>query len=285
MTVTPHDATSTESPAKPTGRWSDMNRRLLTIAIGVPLVLVVVAIGTPLIEIALLAVATFVVIELAHMIDQTSRRDATWGIIAVWISFYAAYQNLPWLFLVAAALILVMGLIRILWRRETLQMWIRRYSALVFGVLYTGISFGLLATLPLAQNGLGWMIYILFLTWSTDSFALLGGRVFGRRKLAPKISPGKTVEGAFVGYVCGALMGLIVALIAQLPLNVALPGILILPILVICGDLLESWLKRYYEVKDSGSFLPGHGGFFDRVDGLMLAVPVLYLLLKLGQIM
>jgi phosphatidate cytidylyltransferase len=262
-----------------------MSRRLLTIAIGVPLVLAFVVIGSPLVELALLFVASFVVIELVHMIDPTSRRDATMGIVALWITFYAAYQKIAELLLLAAGLILIVGLFRVLWRRESLRIWLSRYSAQVFGVLYTGISFGLLATFSQAQNGREWLIFILFLTWSTDSFALLGGRVFGRRKLAPKISPGKTIEGAFVGYVCGAVMGLIVALLAQLPLNLALPGLLILPVLVICGDLLESWLKRYYEVKDSGSFLPGHGGFFDRVDGLMLAVPMLFLILHLGQIL
>lgn len=299
MTVTPHDATpaetTPETPAKAAGRWSDMSRRLLTIAIGVPVVLAIVIIGTPLVEIALLAIANFVVIEIAHMIDQTSRRDAPWGIIALWITLYGAYQGRPIFFLLAAAIIIIPGIFRVLFdkslprnpesRAPRLRLWVTRYGALLFGVLYTGISFGLLATIRYANNGLGWLIFTLFITWSTDSFALLGGRVWGRRKLAPKISPSKTVEGALFGYLCGAGMGLIVALIAQLPFHAALPAIILLPIFVICGDLLESWLKRYYEVKDSGSFLPGHGGFFDRVDGLMAAVPIMYLLLKLGNIL
>jgi phosphatidate cytidylyltransferase len=294
MTATPHDATA-ETPAKPTGRWSDMSRRLLTIAIGVPVVLAIVIVGSPLVEIALLLVANFVVIEIAHMIDQTSRRDAPWGIVALWLTWYGAYQARPIFFLIAAVIIIVPGTIRILFDRSIthnpesrtprLRTWFTRYGALLFGVLYTGISFGLLSTVRYASNGLGWMIYILFITWSTDSFALLGGRWWGSRKLAPKISPNKTIEGASFGYLCGAVMGLAVALGAQLPLELALPGALLLPIFVICGDLLESWLKRYYEVKDSGSFLPGHGGFFDRVDGLMAAVPLMYIILKLGNIL
>jgi len=295
MTATPHEASPAEIPAKSTGRWSDMSRRLLTIAIGVPLVMAIVFVGTPLVELALLVVANLVVIEIAHMIDQTSRRDAPWGIVALWLTLYGAYQNKPMMFLVAAAIIVLPGTLRVIFdksmihhptsRTPRLRTWFTRYGALLFGVLYTGISFGLLATIRYANNGLGWMVYLLFLTWATDSFALLGGRFWGRRKLAPKISPSKTIEGALFGYVCGASMGLIVALAAQLPSEMALPGIFLLPILVICGDLLESWLKRYYEVKDSGSFLPGHGGFFDRVDGLMAAVPLMYVILKLGNVL
>jgi len=272
-----------------------MSRRLLTIAIGVPVVLAISVIGGPVVEAALLAVATFVIIELAHMIDQTSRRDAPWGIVAVWIIFFATYLRQPVLLPLAVLLILLPGAFQA-WRNTgmthyapsrypRLRVWLTRYGAFLLGVYYTGISFGLLATIREAQNGLGWLIYLLFLTWSTDSFALLGGRIWGRRKLAPRISPAKTIEGALFGYLCGGAMGLIVALVARLPLTLALPGMLLLPILVICGDLLESWLKRYYEVKDSGSFLPGHGGFFDRVDGLMMAVPLLYVILKVGGIL
>jgi phosphatidate cytidylyltransferase len=129
-------------------------------------------------------------------------------------------------------------------------------------------------------HGLYLLLWLFLVTWSTDIGAYFAGRRFGRRKLAPAISPGKTVEGLYGGIAAASLiggvwvlaMGLGHALLALAP---------VLAIAAQAGDLFESRLKRRAGVKDSGSWLPGHGGVLDRLDGLV-PVAVLTALAQLG---
>ena len=106
------------------------------------------------------------------------------------------------------------------------------------------------------------------MTWSTDIGAYFAGRNFGKRKLAPSVSPNKTVEGLYGGMVAATLFGAAWAMATGLgkPL-LALPPLL--AIAAQLGDLFESWMKRRAGVKDSGRWLPGHGGILDRLDGLV----------------
>jgi phosphatidate cytidylyltransferase len=127
------------------------------------------------------------------------------------------------------------------------------------------------------SNGPWWILFVLVLIWVADSAAYFAGRQFGQHKLAPRISPGKTLEG-----VAGALIGsAIFAAVAGLLLP-AIPiahGWLIVLALVtvlfsIVGDLFESLIKRQSKVKDSGNLLPGHGGMLDRIDSVLAALPI-----------
>lgn len=113
-----------------------------------------------------------------------------------------------------------------------------------------------------------------------DSFSYLSGKMFGRHLIAPTISPRKTWEGACGGYVCTILgmQGVLWMLNGVQPWMRLSAGMLVVCVLGLCGDLFESWLKRRSGIKDSGSILPGHGGFFDRFDGIMFAAPVFFLL-------
>jgi len=121
-----------------------------------------------------------------------------------------------------------------------------------------------------------WPLYALMLVWAADTFAYLAGRRWGKTKLAPSISPGKTVAGVY-----GALVGAgLVALIGGWWLgvrDVTLIGLVVLALITVCfsvvGDLFESLLKRHANVKDSGTLFPGHGGAFDRLDGVFAALP------------
>ena len=156
-------------------------------------------------------------------------------------------------------------------------------AALILGSLYIGLPLATLLSIRALPQGMAW-VYLLFAnTWATDIFALIGGRLFGRHKLAPSISSGKTVEGALIGLLCGGFAGVGVTLLFNLP---PIPAMIINPLLsclVIIGDLLESVFKRYYRIKDTSSILPGHGGFLDRIDGLVLSViPVYFVALVMG---
>ncbi|HNR22436.1 MAG TPA: phosphatidate cytidylyltransferase [Steroidobacteraceae bacterium] len=123
--------------------------------------------------------------------------------------------------------------------------------------------------------GAEWLLYILVLVTAADSGAYFVGRRFGRVKLAPRVSPGKTWEGVFGGLAAGCAAAWAGALWFGLP---ALPFLaLALAVIVfgIVGDLVESQLKRAAGVKDSGTLFPGHGGMLDRIDSLTAAAPVL----------
>ncbi len=131
-----------------------------------------------------------------------------------------------------------------------------------------------------SPRGLGWVLLTLLIAWVSDTLAYVVGRMFGRRKLIPRISPNKTVEGA-VGGVTGAALtaaicvngfGLGISPLVGLGLGLVIGSIGII------GDLGESLLKREAGVKDSGTLIPGHGGMLDRIDALIFIVTLLWLL-------
>ncbi len=131
----------------------------------------------------------------------------------------------------------------------------------------------------------GWLLlFLMLLIWAADIAAYFGGRAFGRHKLAPHVSPGKTWEGALAGLSAGTVAAAALAL----PLGVTparTPAFVVLCALVVAvsilGDLAVSMFKRHARLKDSGSLLPGHGGMLDRIDSLTAAAPAFLLGIKL----
>ena len=128
------------------------------------------------------------------------------------------------------------------------------------------------------------IISILILTWSNDIFAYLVGKNIGRTKLLPSVSPNKTIEGSLAGLVGGVISGILIFRFL-LPYEFHIFSIvfvcLIFSILGQFGDLCESALKRKAQVKDSSNLIPGHGGFFDRLDSFLFVIPLLYIFLKI----
>jgi len=156
-----------------------------------------------------------------------------------------------------------------------------RASALVLGVAY--IFGAWRAGIMLHQISRHWLMFGLMINWVGDTGAYYIGRKFGRHKLAPLVSPGKSWEGAAASLAAGVLFGVI-----YLPLAIRGTTWLSAALFAIAanvagqiGDLAESAIKRSARVKDSGSLLPGHGGMLDRLDSTMFALPVLYALLML----
>lgn len=183
------------------------------------------------------------------------------------------------------ALTLALGLIGLLALQEyiglTMQISPRagpRVLLFLLGVVYIYVP--LVLAVFLRRWNPHWLMFALLLSWAGDTAALYIGRAFGRHKLAPVISPQKTWEGA-VGSISGALIaGGIYAhyLIPDTPLAIILPMAAAGNVAGQLGDLAESALKRGADVKDSGSSLPGHGGWLDRIDSMLFAVPVIYAL-------
>lgn len=120
------------------------------------------------------------------------------------------------------------------------------------------------------------LLYVLVLVWATDSGAYFAGRAFGKHKLAPRVSPGKTVEGLIGGVVLALLISVIVYMSGYFAIsfsNLMLSSICAILVSVL-GDLTESMFKREANIKDSGHLIPGHGGILDRIDSLTAAIPV-----------
>ena len=153
--------------------------------------------------------------------------------------------------------------------------------AALFGVVYIGIPFALLAHLRAVAGWRSTLLLVVTVVVS-DSLQYYSGRLFGRRPLAPTISPKKTIEGAIGGVAAAALF---LAAAAPLVLSglsrAAFAGVgVMLSLAGICGDLFESQLKRTAGIKDSSDLIPGHGGVLDRVDALLFATPVFYVLVR-----
>jgi len=141
-----------------------------------------------------------------------------------------------------------------------------------------GGTLGALRVLPPVEAGAWRLVMLLGTLVIADTFAFFVGHALGRRRLAPSISPGKTVEGALGGLVGGIAGAFLIRQLGlpQLPaLDTALLGAAVAA-MGIAGDLLESLLKRWAGVKDSGGLFPGHGGMLDRLDSLLFGAPVLY---------
>ena len=126
-------------------------------------------------------------------------------------------------------------------------------------------------------RGVWWLLTVLLGVWGFDAAAFFTGRSFGRHKLSPRISPAKSWEGVVGGFVLSIVAALVLTVKPLgVPWYLAIVLGILLGIAAVLGDLAESLIKRQMHVKDSGQFMPGHGGLLDRVDSLLFAVIVVY---------
>lgn len=144
----------------------------------------------------------------------------------------------------------------------------------ILSALYVGIGFYFFFETR-QEGGLVFILYSLFMIWATDSGAYFIGKALGKRKLWPEISPNKTVEGSIGGVLCAVIVAVLFVLFTDI--HVSLIGITVaLSVFGQIGDLVESAFKRHFNVKDSGTILPGHGGILDRFDSLLFVWPLLH---------
>ena len=264
-----------------------MGKRLLTIAIGLPLLVVVVSYAPPLLFASLAAAAAAAgfaeASELAakHGLPTFRRLGAVGAAllaITPWLERTvrspSEWSSLPVVFVLLALTVLC----RSLAGAEEPTRILPAAALTLLAMTWLGLFGSYLVRLHVLGPGL---IYTLMLVvWGGDSGAFVAGKLLGRHKMAPRLSPNKTMEGlagglaASVGglFLGEALFG--VELGGGWPVTVALG--LVLGAVATAGDLFESAVKRGAGVKDSGALLPGHGGVLDRVDSLLFAAPVMY---------
>ncbi len=167
--------------------------------------------------------------------------------------------------------LILVGLVIMIW--EWVALCDRRPAWLIFGFIYIGLSsYSLIELRFQSELGFETVLWVFLLVWAADSGAYAAGRSVGGPKLAPKISPNKTVSGLIGGVCAAGMVGFAGTLVLELE------NVIPLTLLSAClgglsqgGDLLESWVKRRFNKKDAGSIIPGHGGVLDRVDGLLAA--------------
>jgi len=156
---------------------------------------------------------------------------------------------------------------------------LRFLGALAFAQLYVPFTMSHLLFFLRLPNGRRWIFLVLAVIFAGDTGAFYSGRLWGRRRLAPVLSPKKTIEGA-IGGLMGSLAMTILAgkLLNPIPFKVSALLLLGLGLAVVgqVGDLMESMVKRASRVKDAGALLPGHGGMLDRLDSLLFAFPLTY---------
>lgn len=197
------------------------------------------------------------------------------GGLAAWILFGPRdFKIVGWIL----PAMVITTFIFFLLRRPALETALAEITGSLFTVLYVGLLFSFLGLIREFVYGWQWLLMILAATFAADTGAFFGGKFFGRIKLAPRVSPGKTVEGVFGGVLL-ALFAVFFIKTFIFPEMTVRDGIWVAGIagfLGPVGDLAESLLKRAVGVKDSSNLLPGHGGILDRVDALLFTGPAAY---------
>ncbi len=280
-------------PEKVKKQGQSVGQRWLTAAIAMPVVLVFVWFGGWLAFVALAIVVVLGTLELHNMLLHVGYRPLIWISFALSILFLIAAMFPSYRLSIIEISLGVSLLVSFSWLffRKRLDGAMVDWALTMAISLYLGwpTSFMLLlrgytsatfqgsgaVTLP---TGVWWLLVILLGVWGFDAAAFFSGRYFGRHKLAPEISPGKTWEGVAGGLVLSITAALVLAVV---PLHVPWYFAILLGVLIgmaaTLGDLAESLIKRQTHVKDSGQIMPGHGGMLDRIDSLLFAVIVVYI--------
>lgn len=263
---------------------SNLQLRLLTAAIGLPLVLGVTWLGGPAFAVVAGVIAVLAATEFVHgwLFPSVGVRAAlplapVYGVAALMVVGAHWDARAPLAGLALAALLAATGY------APTNALGPRRPYRVVAGALvYVGALFATVVLVRDVEDGRSWVLIGLLCTFATDTGAYATGMLIGRHKMAPKISPKKTWEGAIGGYVAGfaACYGLNTLFDTGVPAQTLIHLAGPLPIVAQVGDLFESWMKRRMGVKDASGLLPGHGGFLDRMDSILFVMPLVYLFLR-----
>jgi phosphatidate cytidylyltransferase len=260
----------------------NLRSRVVTAVLVLPVLLAAFFLGPPLLGAAIVALAASVgLFEFFHFLKARgiSPMRRTGFVLAAAMFAEVAFPG--WLLGPLWPLAALLVLITTLLDGSDFDRTVPAASATLLGAIYLGALGGTIAgLLTLAPPGSGaWrVVMLLAIIMVSDTFAFFVGHAFGRRRLAPSVSPGKTVEGA-VGGLVGGVVGALAVRSLGLPtlpvLHAVILGVVVAA-LGIVGDLDESLLKRWAGVKDSGTLFPGHGGMLDRLDSLLFGAPVLY---------
>ncbi len=260
-----------------------LKQRVITATIMLPVALII----TFLLPINIFSVITGLIVVLAawewanlsHLTTQTFRimYAIVTGLLIIGSSFF---QSTGFLLGIGLAW-WIMAIMLIISYPESKSAWQSRVVKLILGWLVLIPAWAGLVTIRNQEYGSYYLLYLFGIVWMADIAAYFSGRLFGKHKLAPKLSPGKTWQGVIGGMIMVSILALIVVSYTGFaPFNRL--GVFMVSLVVfvfsVFGDLFESMLKRERGIKDSGNILPGHGGVLDRLDSLIAAAPIFAML-------
>lgn len=265
---------------------TELRVRLITASIITPIAILASLAGGWLFLSLVLPVMCIGMLEFYVMEKDTKMQGSSLTGIPTGIAIVMAFfLNLDWLW--QLALLLGIGATLILeFARHPRQLGraLAQVGTTLCGVIYIAFPAAFLVSLRnLPSDGLMWLFVVFAITWGTDTFGYVFGKSFGKTKLAPLISPNKTVEGAIGGILSAWIPAFCILLFSGAFEPILIPMVVVGPFLAISGDLFESALKRFFRVKDSYvagfNVFPGHGGVLDRIDALVWVATWVFLYL------
>jgi phosphatidate cytidylyltransferase len=254
----------------------ELVKRILSAVIAAPVFLFVTWLGGWYFTVGLVLITVVIQVEIISMLSrqELATRKVMAVLLGVPVVLMAVIPQTAWmLFLAVLLLVLVTETFR-----DHADGWKHLLTTILVAVMIPALISGLIILRDVGDDRTGFILAftLLVMIWTNDTFAYFGGKSMGKHKLAPKISPAKTVEGFVWGFFGSFLaLGLCMHFIPAYPLSLgaALPFAVIAGLFGPAGDLAESKLKRASGIKDSSGLMPGHGGLYDRFDAILFSAP------------
>ena len=259
-----------------------LRKRVITALWGVPLVIIVIWFDRPISWFTVLvgvwgvlAIIEFYRITGVYKSVLLTGIGAIWALLLIIQPHWNQSSAIPMLLASAVVISLVLRV-----TASKVRFSLRDWVWSITGIVYVGLLLSFLVSLRI-DGGREWLYLAVFGTFGSDTCAYFVGRAVGRHKMAPRISPGKTWEGAVGGLLGAMVISILFTFSSPVQLPIVYGEAILLGIIISvagqAGDLVESWLKRRMGVKESGTMLPGHGGLLDRMDSLVFAGLAVYL--------
>lgn len=265
-----------------------MITRIMTSVIGIPLVIAIIIAGNPWLQYVIMAVSLIAMYEIYHVIKTRHKPIVFLGYGAV-IVHYLAFDFVMTHYSIYMTMVtmLVLTILVIQYPKYS----ITDVALTLFPIIYVSLLFSFIILLRDVKDGHFWVWLIAISAWGCDTFAYFTGKAIGKHKLAPQLSPKKTVEGSIGGVIGAGVIGYVYtvifthysALIVREQVVWVVITVMLGALISQVGDLAASAIKRYFNQKDYGYILPGHGGILDRFDSFLFVAPVIYIIVILIQ--
>ncbi|MFC1516948.1 phosphatidate cytidylyltransferase [Candidatus Margulisiibacteriota bacterium] len=268
-------------------KYRKLQARILTAIVGCPVIVAAVYFGdvpflTMIMLLAILCLNEFLPLLRGNN-KEAHRFDILVYVASLVLILSAHSGEAPWIWdALWVKITIATGILYFLWELFSEKVYFKEHHIMdsLRSIFYIGFFFPFFVLIRgLPEHGLGYTIFLTFAIWVNDSFAYFIGLTLGRHKLNPKISPKKSLEGAWGGFLATLIYAYFIGPYVGFSSQQALFVGAVLSLLAQGGDLLESLYKRTANTKDASTVLPGHGGFLDRMDSFILTGPVYYFLL------
>ncbi len=258
-----------------------MLTRIITAVLGIPLVIIVLLLGSTWLRLAVAVISCIALYEIYHVMRENYKPIKWLGYSIIGI-YYLLFEWIKSDFLIFMGLIVILLLTVMVIKYPKYS--IVDVALTLFPVLYTGLLFSFIVLIRDIEHGMFWVWLIPISSWGSDTFAYFTGITIGKHRLAPHLSPKKTIEGSIGGVLGAGVIGYIYTMLytsysapeLRKYMVLVLIAVMLSAVLSQIGDLAASAIKRYFKEKDFGYLLPGHGGILDRFDSLLFVAPAIY---------